>query len=80
MLSLGSLLNTPQLSFKLVNPSEANMAYTPNIKAAVRTHGARDLLAHCSGCSTDKVSVNFPFAIQTSIKAYIIFIFYIYNK
>lgn len=81
MSSLDSLLNTPQLSSKLINPSEANMAYTPNIKAAVRRHRATDLLAHSSGCSNYKLPVNLMFCIQKNhINIYVIFIFYIYSK
>lgn len=40
MMSLGSLLNTLQLSSKLINPSGVSMAYIPNTKAAVRRHRA----------------------------------------
>lgn len=36
MLSLGPLLNALQLSSKLINPSEANMVYTPNTKTSCK--------------------------------------------
>lgn len=67
MLSLGSLLNTLQLSSKLVNPSGVNMAYIPNTKAAVRRHRATDLLARSRGCSSDKSSVKLTFVMQATI-------------
>lgn len=63
MLSLGSLLNTSQLSSKLINPSGVNMAYIPNTKAAVRRHRVTDLLAHSNGCSSNKLSVKLTFVM-----------------